>query len=349
MASRRIAFAVVLASLVACGSPTAPSSQSGAPPGSTPSPPPAPAPIPPVPPPAPAPPGSTFTVDLPIAAGDVANAAYGLWPFGTHGGDHALDGHPGWDVEYRPGASVLAAADGVILNGVPEMGGSGRFTVRIMHAIDGRTAYATDYTNLSALGPGISAGATVRQGQVLGPAGVQTQIIGTTQVTWAMTHFQVNDFSRNEGLTNPNAVSPEPYLSSNGRGLFASIWRGAAYQTEWCEPFFTNPRSATFPLERTWTLESAGLATILGVRCPSASSREYTYSLQASDRSIIESGVFVVDPGAKPLARVEFRPSSGSPRLGVWDIVGDTMQLNLAAAGGARPTTLVGGSMYTTR
>jgi murein DD-endopeptidase MepM/ murein hydrolase activator NlpD len=153
-------------------------------------------------------------------------------------------------VEFRPGASVLAAADGTVLNATPEPSGTGRFTVRVNHSVDGRVAYATDYTNLTALAPGVFQGATVTRGQVLGPAGVQSQMIGTTSVTWAMTHFQMNDFSKNEGLTNPNAVSPESFLSAEGRTLFDSIWRATAYQSEWCEPFPTNSRLATFPVAR---------------------------------------------------------------------------------------------------
>lgn len=46
------------------------------------------------------------TIELPIAPGDAANVAYGIWPFGVHGSSHAVDGHPGFDVEYRVGASV---------------------------------------------------------------------------------------------------------------------------------------------------------------------------------------------------------------------------------------------------
>ena len=45
-----------------------------------------------------------FVIDLPIAAGDGATLAYGIWPYGVHGGGHALDGHGGFDVEYRIGA-----------------------------------------------------------------------------------------------------------------------------------------------------------------------------------------------------------------------------------------------------
>jgi len=243
---------------------------------------------------------------------------------------------------------VLAAADGAVLHAQPEAEGNS-FTVRITHTFDGRTAYATDYTNLGSLAAGISPGARVTRGQIIGSAGVQTQIIGRTTVTWGMTHFQVNDFSRNEGLTNPNAVSAEAFLSASGRALFESIWKSAAYQTEWCEPFVTNSRAATFPLARTWTLQSGSLAPILEVRCPSEMSNEYTYSLRASDQSAIESGIFVVDAVIKPLAIVDFRPSSGATRLGVWEVTGGTMQLNVGATGSARPSSLAGAATYVTR
>ncbi|HLG59343.1 MAG TPA: M23 family metallopeptidase [Vicinamibacterales bacterium] len=292
---------------------------------------------------------TTFSIDLPIAPGDQANGAYGLWPFGVHGGGHALDGHPGWDVEYRPGANVLAAAEGSVLNAMPEPGGSGRFTVRINHSVGGRVAYATDYTNLSSLAPGVVAGAAMSRGQVIGQAGVQSQTIGTTPVTWAMTHFQMNDFNRHEGLTNPNAVSPEPFLSAGGRSLFESMWRAAAYQTEWCEPFFTNSRAAGFPLARSWTLQSGTLGATLDVRCPSAASPQYEYELLATDRSTIEAGTFVLDPAKRPLSTVDFRPATGAARLGVWEVVSETLQLSLGAPGGPRPASLAGAATYTTR
>ncbi|MGQ0734775.1 MAG: M23 family metallopeptidase [Acidobacteriota bacterium] len=344
---RTLLVALVLSGLVtACSGPSSPSPIAGSLPEPTTSPPP-PGPPPPAPPP-PAPAG-TFSLDLPIAPADATNNAYGLWPFGVHGGDHALDGHPGWDVEYRPGANVLAAAEGTVMNAAPEPSGNGRFTVRIGHAVNGRNAYATDYVNVAALAPGIVAGAAVTRGQVIGPAGVQTQMIGTTLVTWAMIHFQMNDFSRNEGLTNTNAVSPELFLSGTARPLFDVIWRTAAYRAEWCEPFVANPRGQTFPLSRTWTLQSGSGAALFEVQCPTPSAQEYTYRFGGVDGSTLESGTLAADSSRKPLATVDLRSASGSTRLGVWDIVGDTMQLQVAGTGAARPQTLAGASTYITR
>jgi hypothetical protein len=39
-----------------------------------------------------------FVIDLPIAAGDGATLAYGIRPYGVHGGGHAVDGHGGFDM-----------------------------------------------------------------------------------------------------------------------------------------------------------------------------------------------------------------------------------------------------------
>ncbi len=205
-------------------------------------------------------------MNLPIAPGDSGTNAYGIWPFGVHGGSHALDGHPGFDIEFRPGASVLAAADGTVQNVTADSAAAGRYVIRIDHVV-GQAHYATDYTNVSAIAPGVAPGQTILGGSPLGTAGTQTQFIGSSLVTWAMTHFQVNDFSRNEGLSNPNAVSPEAVLSAAGRATFETIWQTAAYQTEWCEPFATNSRLAGFPIPRTWTIQSGSLPEHLDVRC----------------------------------------------------------------------------------
>lgn len=284
---------------------------------------------------------------MPVSAGEIAANAYGIWPFGVHGSSHAADGHPGFDVEFRPGSQVLAAADGTVLNVVADSQSAGRVTIRLDHAI-GSQHYATDYTNVSNLAANISAGATVRRGQPLGTAGTQTQFIGTTQVTWAMTHFQVNDFSRNEGLTNPNAVSPEVFLSASGRGVFEAMWRTAAYQTEVCEPFATNSRLQVFPLSRTWTQQSGSLAARIDVRCVSETSADYEYTFRAADGSAMESGTMRVDATVKPLPAVDVRPSSGAARLGVYDIVSGTMQINLGAPGAARPSSVGGAAVFTT-
>jgi len=286
---------------------------------------------------------------LPIAEGDSANNGIGIWPFGVHGSSHALDGHPGFDIEFRPGALVRAAADGTIQNAVTDINFAGRFTIRIDHRV-GSLAYATDYTNVSSLAAGISSGAAVTRGQVLGAAGVQSQVIGTTPVTYGMTHFQVNDFTQSVGLTNPNAVNPSLYFTPAAQRLFDSLWQVAAYRQEWCEPFVANSRLGGFPFSRTWTLQSGPLPARLDIRCVSDASFDFEYTFRAADGSAVEAGLFQIVPNARPLTTIDMRPSSGGVRLGVYDIISERAQLTLGAPGAPRPASLGAGvSTYTTQ
>jgi hypothetical protein len=61
----------------------------------------------PVAPLSPGPAGLPFAVSLPIRPQDYVHNAFGVNPFGAHIGDHGIDGHPGWDIEYAIGAPVL--------------------------------------------------------------------------------------------------------------------------------------------------------------------------------------------------------------------------------------------------
>ena len=53
-------------------------------------------------------------LEMPAAPEDLARNFYGVWPFGAHGSSHALDGHPGWDIEFRAGAKVQRLAGSVL-------------------------------------------------------------------------------------------------------------------------------------------------------------------------------------------------------------------------------------------
>ena len=246
----RLLIALLLLGALACGgspvsSPTAPA----------PSPSPAPAPTP-------VPPALRFTVVLPVAAGDTATNFFGMTAFGIHFGGtgpsgHGLDGHPGWDVEYRVGAQVRAAADGIVQSVFTDSFINSRSVIQIQHQGGGN--YRTVYTNVESVAAGITANAPVTRGQVLGGAGVISPTTGRG-VSYAMTHFQVDDFSRNEGSTNPNSVNPETFLDPAGRTLFDTVWKTAAYDVELTEPFTGNTRDVTFPITRTWTRESGSLA-----------------------------------------------------------------------------------------
>lgn len=284
-------------------------------------------------------------MDLPVTRDDTATAAYGIWPFGVHGSSHAADGHPGFDVEFALGASVRAAADGVVSSVSPDPNSAGRFNIRISHVNGG---YATDYTNVGPVAAGIAAGAAVTRGQPIGTAGSQTQVIGTSPVTWAMTHFQVNDFSRNQGLTNPNAVSPEAYLTPAGRALFDDLWARASYSAELTEPFPTNDRGTAFPLTRIWTSIGAGALTNLEITRADPLSNDQSYAIKSPDGIRVETGSVRVTPHAN-LSTIDFIPDIGAPRLGVYDVVSGTMRLNLGEPGASRPSTLDGARVYSTR
>lgn len=289
---------------------------------------------------------------LPLGAEDTATNAYGIAPFGIHfggtgPGGHAFDGHPGWDVEYRPGASVLAAANGAIQSVFADPSATGRFTIQIHHQTTSG-AYRTVYTNIENVAAGIVVDAAVTRGQPLGRAGVQSQFIGTTLRTWAMTHFQVDDFSRNEGITNHHAVNPEEFLDPAGRDLFDRVWRTAGYNEELVEPFTGNPRDVSFPITRVWTRESGPLAERLEFTRPSPASNEYTYvwSNPASGGATERGSVTFVGTAAG--STIDFQPDGGTIRRGVIDIVEDTMRLTLGAPGAARPGDLTGASVYRT-
>ena len=290
---------------------------------------------------------AVFEVALPVAPGDSASNAYGIWPFGVHGSSHAADGHPGFDIEFRPGASVLAAADGTVQNVSPDSETAGRYTIRLNHTVGGRS-YATDYTNVTSPAAGIAPGATVTRGQPLGLAGVQTQFIGTSLVTWAMTHFQVNDFSKNEGLTNPNAVSPLTMLSNTGRSLFDSLWANAAYGQELTEPFATNDRNTPFPLTRTWTTSSAGAVARIDFTHTDPRTSAHTYDIRSGAGDLIESGTAVVSAHSA-LSTIDLTSQGGLLRRGVYDIVDRTMRLNLGDPGATRPASLANAPTYTMR
>lgn len=298
------------------------------------------------------PPPARFTVVLPVAADDAANDVFGLNPFGIHfggtgPGGHGLDGHPGWDVEYRVGASIRAAADGTVQSVFADSHTAGRFTVQIQHqAATGN--YRTVYTNVTAVANAVAAGASVVRGQPIGTAGAQSQVVGTRQQTWAMTHFQVDDFSRAEGSTNPNAVNPEELLDAAGRDLFEAVWRSSAWAVELTEPFSGNPRDVTFPVRRTWTRESgAQLSARLDFIRADAASGAHTYELSNEAGAVVERGRVAFTP-AQAASTIDLRSDAGDTRAGVIDIVGDTMRIAVGAPGAARPGSLNGASVYRT-
>ncbi|MBI3262860.1 MAG: hypothetical protein HYZ58_06890 [Acidobacteria bacterium] len=346
MTVKRAGSILLTLAITACGggsqSPTAPTSQSQP---SPPNPQPAPPAPTPAPAPAPTPAPASFTVSLPIRPEDSRHNAFGVNSFGIHIGDHGADGHPGWDFEYAVGASILAAAEGTIQSVMPSEGGAA-FGIQISHVMNGRN-YRTDY-GVGTLAPEIAPGATVVAGQPLGIAAAYTRTIGTVTVTYAFTHFQLDDFSKHDGLTNPNAVSPENYLDSAARQAFETIWRDAVYYQELVEPFITNPRNVVFPMTRTWTLQAGGLAPRVDFTRAHNAANDFTYVLRDASGASLDTGTAEINPLAKPLSTIDFIPAGGQRRLGVYSVLGGTMQLQYGAPGAARPTSLAGSSEYRT-
>jgi len=278
-----------------------------------------------------------FAIEMPIAPGDGATVAYGIWPYGVHGGGHGLDGHPGFDLEYRTGASVLAAADGLVDSVTPDAHDPSRRVVHLKHARD-RGTYLTDYSNLIAVPERVSPGAAVARGEVLGVAGAFAD--GRS----AMTHFQLGDPTH---LENGQIIaSPADYVSASARALLDELWRSAAYRAEICEPFLTNSRAQGFPFARTWTRQSGNGPATIDVTCVSDGG-DVAYVMSSGDGQV-ESGTVVVGWSTRPTT-ADFRSSSGPTRLAVYDIVSETMRLALGGPGAPRPASLDAAAVYTTR
>jgi len=288
-----------------------------------------------------------LTIAMPIDAADLATTAFGLAPFGYHGADHAEDGHPGWDIEYRVGGIVRAAAAGTVQSVFADAFTPGRFTVQLEHLV-GTHHYRTVYTNLANVNADVAPSVAVRAGQALGAAGTVAATIGTAQLTYAMTHFQLDDFEFYREVPNPNAVSPEPFLSAEGKLLFDRIWTTAAYLHELVEPFITNPRALSFPASRTWT--RAGGDGPAGIRFTRRTARaaEYDYALLAESGTITEAGTVLLTSTSRPLSSLDLISPTSSRRLGVYDIVSNELRLSLALPGASRPASLAAATVYRT-
>ncbi|HXG58038.1 MAG TPA: M23 family metallopeptidase [Thermoanaerobaculia bacterium] len=282
-----------------------------------------------------------LTVDIPAAPEDIGFSAYGILPFGVHAGDHAIDGHPGWDIEYKEGGLVRAAAEGSVQFVMADSYSAGRSTVQIEHR-RGSITFRTVYTNVAEVDPAIVRGAPVGRGQVIGRPGTFMTTMGSARVTYGMTHFQVDDFRRSAGLTNKSAVSPEGFLSQHGREVFAYAWPRAHYNQEFCEPFATNPREIVPPMTRSWI----GTASTLSVTC--VGNGQFEYVLEESGRPP-ERGTMRIAIAISPYPAVDLIPfAGGAARLGIFDIYGATMRLALSEPGGGRPDDLSMARAYET-
>ena len=284
-----------------------------------------------------------LAVAMPVEPGDAANTVFGILPFGYHGAEHAADGHPGWDIEYRIGGIVRAAAAGTVGNVLPDSVTAGRFTVQIEHTV-GTHHYRTSYTNLASVNADVVAPAAVRAGQPLGTAGT----IGTPgSLSFAMTHFQLDDFEYYRETNHPNAVSPEPFLTAPAKSLFDALWSSARFAPELVEPLATNPRDLRFPASRKWT--RAGGDGPAGIRFTrrTATGTGIEYELLAESGTVIEAGTVSLTITARPYPYIDLAsPTAG--HIGIYEIVSNEMRLSLTTPGSQRPIDLNGASVYHT-
>lgn len=280
-------------------------------------------------------------VAMPIDSADAANAAFGLIPFGYHGGGHTEDGHAGWDIEYRIGAPVRAAATGTVISVQPDAIALGRMAVVLEHVV-GTHFYLTHYTNLIDIASEAVVDAVIVAGQRIGSAGAITATVGDVAMTYAMTHFQLDDLEFHREIVHPKAVSPEPFLTAAAKPLFDRIWSSAIYVQELVEPFASNSRDAPITV-RTWT--RAGGDGPAGIRFTRRGT-VYTYELLAESGTAIEAGDVVLRPSARPATIDLISPTA--TRLGIYDIVSNEMRLSVASPGVARPTDLGAASIYRT-
>lgn len=301
------------------------------------------APAPPVPAPSlPTMVPGVLSLAWPADAGDITNIAFGIKPFGYHGRDHASEGHAGWDIEYRAGGLVRAAAAGVVLSVTPDPISATRLVVTIEHVV-GTHFYRTVYTNLASVAEMVIAEAVVTQGQALGVAGATV----SANAPSGMSHFQLDDLEFHREGPDPKAVSPEPFLSAAAQLIFARTWSTAVYFEELIEPFASNPRTLTFPASRTWMRAGGGGPAGIRFTQRSRLAADYDYALLAESGTAIETGTASLNVAARPYPTLDLMSATGG-RQGLYDIVSNEMRLTLGAPGAGRPATLDATHLYRT-
>lgn len=272
-----------------------------------------------------------LALSMPLDAADGANTLFGMLPYGYHVADaHAQDGHAGWDIEYRPGGVVRAAAAGTVQ--AVSTDALGRFTVQIEHLV-GEHFYRTIYTNLATIINDIEPDEVVLAGQTLGTAAT-------------FIHFQVDDLEFHREIANPKAVSPEPFLTPAAKSVFETLWARATYAQELIEPFATNPREAR-PVSRTWT--RAGGDGPAGIRFTRVSlpGGGYEYALLAESGVVTETGTVELNVSARPYPTINLA-SPTAIRSGIFEIVSNELRLALDFAGSSRPDDIAAGAIYRT-
>ncbi len=282
-----------------------------------------------------------LSLGMPIGEADAASSAFGMLPYGYHGGGHTEDGHAGWDIEYRIGGVVRAAAGGTVINVDPDPNTAGRSVVILEHVV-GEHFYRTHYGNLATVNADVVVDELVLPGQAVGIAGTITATIGTATVTYAMSHFQLDDLEYHREITNPKAVSPEPFLNPAGKALFDRVWASAAYVQELVEPFATNDR-ARVVTTRVWS--RAGGDGPAGIRF-TRTGVDYTYELLTESGTVVETGTVTLTSTSRPPTIDLVSPTAS--RLGTYDLLSNEMRLTLANPGESRPASVNTANVYRT-
>jgi len=296
-------------------------------------------------------PGAGITPGPPA---DAATSFLGVAGYGYHVAEHRLDGHPGLDFEFRLGAKVKAAHAGQ-LSYFADSHDPSKVTVQIGFSADGKN-WRNVYTNIAGLEPGLDNGSAVVAGQAIGTAGTVSANVGNnTVISYAMTHFQLDDLSGavNYGLSNTTAVSPVSYFSASAQTAFAALVAKATYRQQLCEPFITTPRGLlAYPnLSRTWTLALGGHGARLDFTCDhSAAQSAYSYALLDAANTVLETGTVTTDSALSALPKIDFTAANGSKRLGVYAVnaITGVLTLDYSAPGGSRPSSLGSASSYRT-
>lgn len=286
---------------------------------------------------------------MPIRPEDMANTAFGLVPYGVHVGDHGKDGHPGWDIEYRPGATVLSPLTGFI----SQVYGGRTGETGLGISPKGNEKYRVDIGVGTPL-PGIVKGASVVAGQPLGTLTVYQRWIGNRPVTYSMSHVQFDDMSYMVGLTNTFAKPIEDQLSDEGRRAFDAIWRQSSYTQEVCEPNPTNPRSSAteiYPKPRHWkAFRNGQLAASIEYSCD-VGRNAYRYTFRDERGAVFETGSVTLQTAGVTPSTVTFTPDSAlrrGTRRGVYDVSCNVMSLDYGDPGSSGPGNLTRAEIYVT-
>jgi len=145
-------------------------------------------------------------------------------PFGTRSIDDGIEPHNAVDIAAPVGTPLLAVSDGTVLAIINnDRCGTG---IVLLHKQvgpnPGRTEYTTGYCHMEAgsvtrpppTGPGLTVGAKVKAGQIIGKVGMTGRTFGPHL------HFTLKEVvGRAGGKDNP--IDPEPYIRGVGR-QFAS-------------------------------------------------------------------------------------------------------------------------------